>query len=97
MSTTDADTGAEAWPEDAVHADDVVTETEAGPLEESDIDAEGADEHDHEPDDDVVTETEAGPLEESDADATVDAIDDSATDETDTDETDGDSAEEKGK
>jgi large subunit ribosomal protein L22 len=39
------DTGAEAWPEEAVHADDVVTETEAGPLEESDleIDAEGED------------------------------------------------------
>ncbi len=34
------DTGAEAWPEDAVHADDVVTETEAGPLEESDLEAE---------------------------------------------------------
>ena len=33
-----ADTGAEAWPEDAVQADDVVTETEAGPLEESDFD-----------------------------------------------------------
>jgi hypothetical protein len=32
-------TGAEAWPEDAVQADDVVTETEAGPLEESDFDA----------------------------------------------------------
>ena len=31
------DTGAEAWPEDAVQADDVVTETEAGPLEESDL------------------------------------------------------------
>ena len=32
--------GAEAWPEDAVLADDVVTETEAGPLEESDLDTE---------------------------------------------------------
>ena len=31
------DTGAEAWPEDAVHADDVITETEAGPLEASDL------------------------------------------------------------
>jgi large subunit ribosomal protein L22 len=31
------ETGAEAWPEDAVQAEDVVTETEAGPLEESDI------------------------------------------------------------
>jgi large subunit ribosomal protein L22 len=31
------DTGSEAWSEDAVHADDVITETEAGPLEESDF------------------------------------------------------------
>ena len=31
------DTGAEAWPEDALQADDVITETEAGPLEESDF------------------------------------------------------------
>lgn len=38
-STATTDTGAEAWPEDAVQADDVVTETEAGPLEESDLDA----------------------------------------------------------
>ena len=39
------ETGAEAWPEDAVQAEDVVTETEAGPLEESDIEgeAEGVD------------------------------------------------------
>jgi large subunit ribosomal protein L22 len=41
---TTTDTGAEAWPEDAVQADDVITETEAGPLEESDLDADGADE-----------------------------------------------------
>ena len=34
--------GAEAWPEDAVQADDVITETEAGPLEESDLEAESA-------------------------------------------------------
>lgn len=32
-------TGAEAWPEDAVRAEDVITETEAGPLEESDLEA----------------------------------------------------------
>jgi hypothetical protein len=38
-ATATTDTGAEAWPEDAVRADDVVTETEAGPLEESDLDA----------------------------------------------------------
>ena len=45
------DTGAEAWPEDAVHADDVVTETEAGPLEESDLDteSEGTDHTDGDP------------------------------------------------
>jgi large subunit ribosomal protein L22 len=36
-TTAPTDTGAEAWPEDAVQADDVVTETEAGPLEESDL------------------------------------------------------------
>lgn len=30
-------TGSEAWSEDAVHADDVITETEAGPLEEADF------------------------------------------------------------
>jgi large subunit ribosomal protein L22 len=46
------DTGSEAWPEDAVHADDVVTETEAGPLEESDLEA------DAEADVDVTDETE---------------------------------------
>jgi large subunit ribosomal protein L22 len=39
-ATATNDTGAEAWPEDAVQADDVVTETEAGPLEESDLDTE---------------------------------------------------------
>lgn len=41
-STAAHDTGAEAWPEDAVQADDVITETEAGPLEESDLEAEAA-------------------------------------------------------
>jgi len=30
-------TGAEAWPADEVTADDVVTETEAGPLDEADL------------------------------------------------------------
>ena len=39
-ATATNDTGAEAWPEDAVQADDVVTETEAGPLEESDLETE---------------------------------------------------------
>jgi large subunit ribosomal protein L22 len=42
-ATATTDTGAEAWPEDAVHADDVVTETEAGPLEESDLGGTGDD------------------------------------------------------
>ena len=41
-STSAHDSGAEAWPEDAVQADDVITETEAGPLEESDLEAEAA-------------------------------------------------------
>jgi large subunit ribosomal protein L22 len=36
------DTGAEAWDEGATHADDLVTETEAGPLEESDLEVEDA-------------------------------------------------------
>ena len=39
------ETGAEAWPEDAVHAEDVITETEAGPLESDELgdDVEGDD------------------------------------------------------
>lgn len=40
---TEHDTGAEAWPEDAVEADDVITETEAGPLEDSDLDTDSDD------------------------------------------------------
>ena len=36
-TTATTDTGSEAWSEEAVHADDVITETEAGPLEESDF------------------------------------------------------------
>ena len=65
-TTTGADTGAEAWPEDAVQADDVITETEAGPLEESDLDdAEG-----------TVTD------EAADDGTTDEAADDEATDET---------------
>jgi len=93
------DTGAEAWDDEATHADDLVTETEAGPLEESDLDpdAEAAEHHD-----DVVTETEAGALDESDDD--VDGVDDATDEDTGSDhdenadeDTDGDSAEEKGK
>jgi large subunit ribosomal protein L22 len=49
------DTGAEAWDEEATHADDLVTETEAGPLEESDFeDEDEVDEVDAEGDDDVT-------------------------------------------
>jgi len=93
------DTGAEAWDDEATHADDLVTETEAGPLEESDLDpdAEAAEHHD-----DVVTETEAGALDQSDDD--VDGVDDATDEDTGSDhdenadeDTDGDSAEEKGK
>jgi large subunit ribosomal protein L22 len=100
-ASDEQDTGAEAWPEDAVHADDVVTETEAGPLEESDIDPE-ADVVEHDEDDDVVTETEAGPLEESDLESDLEVDAEGADQATDQDEdededTDGESAEEKGK
>jgi large subunit ribosomal protein L22 len=93
------DTGAEAWDEEATHADDLVTETEAGPLEESDLDAgtEGAGKTTHA--EDVVTETEAGPLEESDLEADTEGADRATGETSDQDEdedTDGDSAEEKG-
>jgi len=37
VDETTTGTGSEAWSEEAVHADDVITETEAGPLEESDF------------------------------------------------------------
>jgi large subunit ribosomal protein L22 len=53
------DTGAEAWPEDAVHADDVVTETEAGPLEESDLDTESESTDDTESESTDDTESES--------------------------------------
>ncbi len=75
------DTGAEAWDEEATHADDLVTETEAGPLEESDF------EDEDDVTDDEVDEAEA----EGDDDVTDDASDQ------DDEDTDGDSAEEKGK
>jgi large subunit ribosomal protein L22 len=79
------DTGAEAWDEEATHADDLVTETEAGPLEESDLDG------DDEVDTDGVIDAEV-----VDSDDTEDPVeDDSESD--DTDETDGDPADEKGK
>jgi large subunit ribosomal protein L22 len=61
-TAAETDTGAEAWSEDAVHADDVITETEAGPLEESelegDIDADGGDDVQDE------DETDGDPAEE---------------------------------
>ncbi len=88
----DNDTGAEAWPEDAVHADDLVTETEAGPLEESDFegDAEGLDT-------DGTEEAEAtGEAEETDTTDETDADDGAEGDAAD-DETDGGSAGEKDK
>ncbi len=61
---TTTDTGSEAWPEDAVQADDVVTETEAGPLEASDLEAEaeGTDEVDD-------VDTDGDTAEETDGDA----------------------------
>jgi large subunit ribosomal protein L22 len=80
----DDETGTEAWSEDAVQADDVLTETEAGPLEESDIDAEGDDTGADGATDDTATDDTA--------------TDDTATDDTDDEhDPDGDSAEEKGK
>jgi len=108
-SSTEPDTGAEAWPEDAVDADDVITETEAGPLEESDIDPDAVGTEDVADTDDVITETEAGPLEESDTETDETETDKTETDKTETTETDttetdttetetdGDPAEEKGK
>ncbi len=92
-SPTTGDTGSGAWPEEAVQADDVVTETEAGPLEESDLGDEdqggvvGADQGD-----DVITDTEAGPLEASDIE-NQDEADEAAGDD---DETDGGPAVGKG-
>jgi large subunit ribosomal protein L22 len=88
---TDNDTGAEAWPEDAVEADDVITETEAGPLEESDFETDADFEDADEVDEDIDTVEADETDDATDADGTVDSIED------DTDQTNGDSAEEKGK
>jgi large subunit ribosomal protein L22 len=65
------ETGAEAWPEDAVQAEDVVTETEAGPLEESDIDdeAEAADDTTGAAEVDSQDDTEEGTEDDTDGDA----------------------------
>jgi large subunit ribosomal protein L22 len=90
------DTGSEAWSEDAVHADDVVTETEAGPLEESDFDDDAAS-------DDVDAADEAaddvaGGKDDADGDVGDDEDGTGETDEVGTeDEADGGSAEKKGK
>ena len=65
--TTTADTGGEAWPEDAVQADDVITETEAGPLEESDLDTTDDDVTD-EATDESADETSGDPAEETSGD-----------------------------
>ena len=80
-ATATTDTGAEAWPEDAVQADDVVTETEAGPLEESDLETEAE-----------GTGTDGVSAEADDGDTAADETDG----DTAADETDGDTAEEKG-
>ncbi len=88
---TDTDTGAEAWTEEAVHADDVITETEAGPLESDDL-GDDVEDVDIESAEDTVTETEAGPLEPSD----IAEDDDVEEDPESTDQTDGGPAEEKG-
>ncbi len=92
------DTGAEAWPEEAVQADDVVTETEAGPLEESDLEADddGADD-DAAGDDDTNDTGDDGDAVDA-ADAAADDDTNDTGDDGDTDgDTDGDPAEEKGK
>ena len=89
-TTEAADTGAEAWPEDAVQADAVITETEAGPLEESDLDA-GADA------DEAGTDEEDGVIDAEVVDDADDDVVDSGTDSDSDTDTDGDPAEEKGK
>jgi large subunit ribosomal protein L22 len=89
------DTGSEAWPEDAVNADDLVTETEAGPLEESDFDVDEDGESDGEAEAESDGDTaEAGA---ADSDEVGDTVEDEETDTDQDQDTDGDSAEEKGK
>jgi large subunit ribosomal protein L22 len=65
---TEHDTGAEAWPEDAVEADDVITETEAGPLEDSDFETD-ADDVEADDTDDVDAEVDEDDTESADVDA----------------------------
>ena len=64
--TTELDTGSEAWSEDAVMADDVITETEAG-RSRSPTWTTRSTEDDPRGRRDVVTETEADPTPESDS------------------------------
>ena len=95
----DQDTGAEAWDDEATHADDLVTETEAGPLEESDFEG---DEVTAESADDSDAENDGGAEDDAIAEAADEATDEDTEAETDEDnvedeDTDGESAEEKGK
>ncbi|MBF6555457.1 MAG: 50S ribosomal protein L22 [Acidimicrobiales bacterium] len=92
----DHDTGAEAWSEDAVHADDLVTETEAGPLEESDFDGEGPDAEGDDEAEATDGSEATGEAEETDTTDETDADDGADGDGAD-DETDGGSAGEKDK
>ncbi len=62
------DTGAEAWDDEATQADDLVTETEAGPLEESDFEDETVDEAESGSDEDG-TEQDASEDDDTDGDA----------------------------
>jgi large subunit ribosomal protein L22 len=67
---TENDTGAEAWPEDAVEADDVITETEAGPLEESDLETDSDADEDADSTDDVTDAADTVDSTEDDTDET---------------------------
>ena len=75
------DTGSETGPDDAVQADDLVTETEAGPLEESELAV-----------DDEAADHEAADHEDGTGDT-----DEDGTEAGTEDEADGGSAEKKGK
>ena len=88
------DTGAEAWPEEEVLADDVVTETEAGLLEASDLEEDEPGEGVEGTDANDVEGTDANDAEGTDANGAEAEGDAEAVAETD--ETDGDPAEEKG-
>jgi large subunit ribosomal protein L22 len=94
-----ADTGAEAWSEDATHADDLVTETEAGPLEESDFDEDDEVETTDTDETDTDTDTDAEGDDDTDAEGEDSAEDvgvDPGADQPD-DHAEGETAEEKGK